>query len=220
MKENSMSPWALCVPLPASTLYYSCNSSDLFCYQGILFSVIGAAIAVATRPELTDGQTTTLLHTIFLTLNHLAVPGETLVVPPLVGMAPPKDVANTISFFYESSLVSLFAVVFAMLAKECLGYYSLPEGVPAIYSSEDRRQTFDALDGWRFLLLVKTARCLIWTACLFLILGFWQRLCYAHPTIIYSLALLILPGLVGYLGTMVDIIGSRIVLGTRLQSSS
>ena len=208
-----MSHWPLCVP----STFYSLNLSDLISYQSILFAVIGAGFAVATRPELTDGQTATLLHAIFLALDHSDVPGETLVIP-LVKGAPPEDIDNAISFFYESSLVSLLAVIFALLAKGCLSSYHLQEGVPAICRSENRRRRFDAFGGLTFPLLVNAPPLLLRSALGFLVLGLWQRLRSAHPTIIYPLVLHIVPGLVGYLGTIFNIFASRlrVALGTSL----
>lgn len=167
-------------------------------YQAILFSVVGAAIAIGTRPELADSQTT-----IYLTLNHSVAPGETLVVP-VVNRAPPTDIANAIWFFYESSLVSLLAVIFAILAKECLSNYHLREEA---VRSEGCQGKLGALDSWRFCLLAKTPHLLLRIALAYLILGFWERLYSgAHPITICTLVILIVPGLVGYFGTVINLV--------------
>ena len=118
-------------------------------------------------------------------------------------MDPPPEILTAIAHFYQSSLVSLFAAVFAMLAKECLNGYLLHGGGLAIDHVAGRRRKFDALVNptWRFGLLVKTPDVLLRTALCFLILGLVHRLWVLSSTVIYLLSFFLVPGLVGYIGT-------------------
>ena len=182
------------------------NLSNSVSYQAVLFSVVGAALAIGTRPELRpdpDAQTAALLRALLLALNQSAVLGETLAIQP-VQEAPTSEVPDAIVYFYESSLVSLLAAIFAMLAKECLNGYFLQERGSAVDRRADRQRKFDALKNWRFDLLIRTPQILLRTALLFLALGVWQRLCYALPLAKYALAFVAMPGLVGYFGTVVN----------------
>jgi len=189
-----MSPSSLCSPLPTLCCH---DFSDLLSYQSVLFSVVGAALAIGSRPGLKpdpDNQTTALLHAIFLAINNSATP-----VITLAEEAPPsEEVASIIEFFYESSLASLLAAIFAISAKECLnGYLHL-----FINDSENRRRRFSALKGWGFTFLVRTSRILLQIAICFLLLGIGRRLFSLHPRLIYPLAVLVAPGLVSYLGAV------------------
>jgi len=103
-----------------------------------------------------------------------------------------------IVLFYESSMASLLAAVFTMLAKECL----TGQLHPVISDSSDRRRRVHALNGWGFSALVKTSRILLLAAFCFLLAGIGQRFFSSHPHLIYPLALLAAPGLVGYLAVV------------------
>ena len=183
-----------------SFTFYLHDLSNLVYCQAVLFSIVGAALAIGTRPDLKPnphGQAAALLHALLLTLNHSAVPAETLAVPP-VQEVPPSEVTNAILFFYECSAASALAASLAMVAKEGLNGFYAKAGALAIHSGADRQRKLKTIANSPFRLIVGIARILLRIATLFLVLGLCQPVWASNPRLIYPLALLAVPGLVGY----------------------
>jgi len=168
------------------------------------------AIALGTRPELTDIQTTPLA--ISLAINYSAAPGETIVVPVQVVShvkgAPPEDVANAISAFYASSLFSLVTVILVMITKESPSNYHPEEEVPVIDPSESRQGKFDTAYRLACCGVAKGTRMVLRIALVYLMLGFCYRLCPTHTTIVcyLSILLMVVPGCVGIVWTIIDFV--------------
>ena len=191
---------------PHPTLH-SHNLSNFISYQAILLFAVSAALAIGIRLEVKpnpDGQTTALLHAIFLALNNSAPPGEINVVLP-VREDPPPEVALAIECFYGSSLFSLLAAVLAAFARECLNRYFLPSAVPGIDHNADRQQKFVALRDWRFSLLVFCPHILIRSSVFLLVCGVCQRLWVISRMAVYVIPLSAVPGLWFYLWTMFNL---------------
>ena len=84
-------------------------------------------------------------------------------------------------------------------------------GGPAIDHNTDRRQEFDALVNpcWRFVSLTRMPYILLRTALFFYIAGLASRLWTFDPAMVCVISFLLMPALVGYIGTVCNRIRNR-----------
>ena len=98
-------------------------------------------------------------------------PGETPVVPS-VQEAPPIGFYVAAGLFCASSLVSVLAVILAMLAKYRLKYHLLQEGGPMVGRGADRQ--LDTLKRWRLDLILKHHQAAFLITTYLIFCGFFQ----------------------------------------------
>lgn len=164
---------------------HSRDSPDSAPCQALLYSAIGAKLALSHarfKPN-PDDQATGLFA---------PNPGDTTVVPPTQEV--PNRIDITVALFYTSSLLCVFAALFAMLVKRCLSNYLRHEGGSLIERCKDRQRKFDALEKWRFDLFVKSPMVMLLVALPLLIFGLFQRMWYLYPSVSYALIPLAVPG--------------------------
>jgi len=151
---------------------YRHNLSDLVFYQAVLYSLISAAIAVGAR---SDGQVLTFQD-------------------------PPIEITEIIAYFFNSSIISLLAALFALFAKERLSGFLLRDGGPSIDRSAPgpAQQQVYILKTWPYRYLIKASQGLLQTAFLFPVIGFAQRLWSWSLGVMFFLGILVVPALAGY----------------------
>jgi len=93
-----------------------------------------------------------------------------------------------------------------MMAKGFLNNYHLEEEVSAIDRSESRQGKICRADRLGCCLNAKGTRMMLLISLIFLMLGFCQRVCPTHTTIVYysSLLLIVVPGFVSFIRTAID----------------
>jgi len=175
---------------PLHTLH-SRDSPDSAPCQALLYSTVGAKLALSyVGPKPNPNDKPAALPALNL--------GETLIVPPVQEALNEIDIA--VELFYASTMLCIFAALFAMLAKQCLSNYSRHKGGSLIERCRDRQRKFDALEKWRFDLFVKSPMVMLLVALPLLICGVCHRMWYLYSPIPYVLIPLAVPGVAVCLG--------------------
>ena len=168
--------------------------------QAGLFSAVSSAFVIDIYSKLqpdSNDQSAALLLAILLTLNHSAVPNETLTVP-ILRQNPPGEVVTTTSLLFASLLMSLLAAFIAMLGKQWLNRYLRHTGGSIIDRCGDRQIKCDGLQEWPFHLFVESLPVMLQAALLFLACGLCRYMASINTTVAAVLIGLTLLGVLFY----------------------